>query len=128
MAFRTGTVPSPGKSCQNRSSCFPLFSSNRKTITMTLDDSDIETGEPAFPNGNRFLRRKRCVAELFGLLAEGDYAKGAVVVAVGAGGEEKLVVLAVGTDILTKLQGPDIVDFDGFIAGVAKRAEETASL
>jgi hypothetical protein len=71
---------------------------------MTLDDSDIETGKPAFPNGNRFLRRKRCATELFGLLAEGDYAKGTVAVAVGAGGEEKLVVLAVGTDILTKLQ------------------------
>ncbi len=66
--------------------------------------------------------RHSCCAEWADLLPEGDYAERAVAVTIGTGGKEELVVFTVGADILTELNGPDVVDLDGIIAGIAERA------
>src|SRR6266481_4636616 len=63
------------------------------------------------------------------LPAEGDYAECAVAVIVVAGGEEELIGIAVRARraALTELNGPDVVDLDGFAGCVAQRAEERAA-
>ena len=66
----------------------------------------------------------------FNLLAGSDDAEGPVTVVVVAGGEEELIRIAVGAShaTLAELNGPDIVDFDGFAARVAERPQESARL
>src|SRR3984957_3320132 len=73
--------------------------------------------------------RALCLASdgLF-LLAEGDYAEGTVAVIVVAGGEEELIEVAVCAAALAELNGPDVVDLDGFAACVAQGSEERAAL
>jgi hypothetical protein len=62
--------------------------------------------------------------EELALLAEGDDAEGPTTVVIVAGGEKELIGVAVGAShaALAELNGPDIVDFDGFPTSVAERA------
>src|SRR6267142_2369065 len=63
------------------------------------------------------------------LLAKRDYAKCAVAVIVVACCEEELIGIAVRARraALAELNGPDVVDLDGFASCVAQRAEERAA-
>src|SRR6266481_7500375 len=64
------------------------------------------------------------------LPAEGDYTECAVAVIVVAGSEEELIGIAVRAcrAALAELNGPDVVDLDGFAGCIAQRAEERAAL
>jgi hypothetical protein len=66
----------------------------------------------------------RLYHEELALLAEGDDAEGPTTVVIVAGGEKELIGVAVGAShaALAELNGPDIVDFDGFPTSVAERA------
>src|ERR1700681_2822382 len=71
----------------------------------------------------------RVSLEGLALPAEGDYAECAVAVIVVAGGEEELIGIAVRARraALAELNGPDVVDLDGFAGCVAQRTEERAA-
>src|SRR6266436_3679736 len=60
------------------------------------------------------------------LLVESDYAEDAIGVVVRTGGEEELVVGAVGAAVMAELNPPEAVDFDGLAGGVAQRAKKSA--
>src|SRR5690348_10023570 len=60
------------------------------------------------------------------LLGESDDAEDAVAVVVRSGGEEELVVSAVGAAVMTELNAPETIYFDWLAAGVAQRAKESA--
>jgi hypothetical protein len=63
-----------------------------------------------------------------GLVAERNHAERAVAVVVVAGGEEELIGVAVCAAALTELNGPNVVNLDGFAACVAEGTEKRAAL
>src|SRR5712664_2224139 len=76
------------------------------------------------------LRALGCFYAGPALLAERDYAEGAVAIIVVSGGEKELIGITIRARnaALAELDGPDVVNLDGFAALVAQRAEKGAAV